>query len=114
MHTINRSVSIIKPKQPFVDWINSQSSPEDMISLEDVREDCMAVLLPQYDYDQEAIGYIEKLCTWIFETHLKREFRKKKNWPIKRDYETFKKWFDVELHSIIIDSYEGDIEKETY
>ena len=43
MHTINRSVSIIKPKQPFVDWINSQSSPEDMISLEDVREDCMAV-----------------------------------------------------------------------
>jgi len=114
MHTINRSVAIIKPKQPFVDWIYSQSSPEDMISLEDVREDCMAVLMPQYDYDQEAIGYIEKLCTWIFETHLKEEFRKKKNWPIKRDYETFKKWFDVELHSIIFDSYEFDIEKETY
>ena len=114
MHTINRSVAIIKPKQPFVDWINSQSSPEDMISLEDVREDCMAVLLPQYDYDQEAIGYIEKLCKWIFETHLKEEFRKKKNWPKKRDNETFKKWFDVELHSIIIDPYEDDIEKETY
>jgi hypothetical protein len=41
---------MIKPKQPFVDWINSQSSPEDMLSLEDVREDCKAVLLPQYDH----------------------------------------------------------------
>ena len=54
-----------------------------MISLEDVREDCMAVLLPQYNHDQEAIGYLEQLCTWIFETHLKEEFRKKKNWPKK-------------------------------
>ena len=114
MYKINRSVAIIKPKQPFVDWINSQSSPGDMVSLEDVREDCMAFLLPQYDYDQEAIGYIEKLCTWIFEVHLKIEFRKKTNWPNNRDYETFKKWFDVELHSITIDPYEIDIEKETY
>jgi hypothetical protein len=45
---------------------------------------------------------------------LKEEFTKKKNWPNKRDYETFKKWFDVELHSIIIDPFEDDIEKETY
>ena len=114
MHTINRSVAIIKPKQPFVDWINSQSSSEDMLSLEDVREDCTAVLLPEYDDDYEATGYIEKLCTWIFETHLKEEFREKKNWPNKRDYETFNKWFDVELHLIVIDPYEDDIEKETY
>ena len=114
MYKINRSVAIIKPKQPFVDWINTQSSPGDMVSLEDVRKDCMAVLLPQYDDNQEAIGYVKKLCIWVFETHLKTEFRKKKNWPNKIDYETFNKWFDVELHSITIDPDEDNIEKEAY
>jgi hypothetical protein len=47
LYTINRSVAIIRPKQPFVDWANSISEGEDF-TVEDLNAECNAVLLPDY------------------------------------------------------------------
>lgn len=45
MFIINRSVAIIKPKQPFVDWANSVVD-EEQYSISDFSTDCSVILLP--------------------------------------------------------------------
>jgi len=58
MYKINRSIAIIKPKQTYIDWVNSQSAPEDQITLDDVRDDCTAILVPECDIEKEKNIYI--------------------------------------------------------
>lgn len=48
MYEVNRSVLVIKPKQPFVDWLLSlpfRFDPEE-VNLLNLREDCNALLVP--------------------------------------------------------------------
>ena len=43
MYTINRSIAIIKPKQPFVDWANELPDAELKSSLDEFKTDCLAI-----------------------------------------------------------------------
>ncbi len=56
MYAINRSIAIIRQKQPFVDWANQLPDAEINSSLDDFKTDCLAVLIPDYDTDEEAIS----------------------------------------------------------
>ena len=49
MHTIDRFVAIIKPKQPFLDWLESQPDWDLDMTLEELRKDSNAYLIPEYD-----------------------------------------------------------------
>lgn len=51
MYTINRSIAIIRPKQPFVDWVNELPDAEWKSSLSDFKNDCFALLIPEYNSD---------------------------------------------------------------
>jgi len=66
MYTINRSIAIIRIKQPFVDWANQLPDAEFKSSLDDFKTDCLAILIPDYDTDEEAIGYINEIYEDIF------------------------------------------------
>lgn len=114
MYLINRAVAIIKPRQAYIDWANSLPDTEDEITLEEVRTDCTAILLPEYDYVENAPVFIKKICSEIFEMELEEESLDRKHWPQNLDYNTFLEWFDIEIHSVVIDPLEDDIEKEPY
>ena len=58
MYTINRSIAIIRPKQPFVDWANQLPDAELKSSLDDFKTDCLAILIPDYQTDEEAISAV--------------------------------------------------------
>ena len=66
MYTINRSIAIIRIKQPFVDWANQLPDTEFKSSLDDFKTDCLAILIPGYQTDEEAIGYINEIYENIF------------------------------------------------
>jgi hypothetical protein len=51
MFTVNRSVAIIRPKQPFVDWANSVSNDGKQYTIEELNTECNAILLPEYQSD---------------------------------------------------------------
>jgi len=72
MYTINRSFAIIRPKQPFVDWANELPDAEFQSSLDDFKTDCLAILIPDYQTDEEAIGYINDIYEDIFIEELYR------------------------------------------
>jgi hypothetical protein len=39
----------------------------------------------------------------IFEEELNGWHRREREWPARRTYETFLAWFEVEVHSMVID-----------
>jgi hypothetical protein len=43
MELINRSAVIIKPKQPFLEWVNSDPALSPPVSMEYRRQDCTAI-----------------------------------------------------------------------
>jgi hypothetical protein len=112
MYTINRSLAIIKPQQPFVDWANQLSDADGKVSLADFREDCLAVLIAEYDTDEEARGHINAMWEDLFEEELWEWCTEESWWPQERTREMFWEWFDVEFHSVVADPYEDPIKKE--
>ncbi|MCH7518168.1 MAG: hypothetical protein IH964_03980 [Candidatus Dadabacteria bacterium] len=112
MYTINRSIAIIRPKQPFVDWANQLPDAELKSSLDDFKTDCLAILIPDYDTDEEAEGYINEIYEDIFIEELYGWCTEEAWFPQDRTNEMFWQWFEVELHSIVMDSCMEPIEEE--
>ena len=110
--TINRAVAIIKPKAPFIQWLKSLPDWDLDVTLEDLRKDSTAILIQEQEEDRKAIKYIEKIHQEIFELELDSWHRDEQGWPKKRDLKTFRKWFDVEIYSMVIDTGKGMIVKE--
>ena len=112
MYTINRSIAILRIKQPFVDWANELPDAEFKSSLDDFKTDCLAVLIPDYDTDEEAVGFINEIYEDIFTQILSDWSIEESWWPQDRTNEMFWQWFDVELHSIVMDSCMEPIEED--
>ena len=113
MFTVNRAVAIIKPKQPYLDWIRGLPDPTD-ISLDQLRQDCTAVLLPDIKHDAEAIGYLQRICQELFDAELAAWDTTIDDWPSDRGYTMFRSWFDIEIHSLVLDSSNAPIQRETF
>ena len=109
--TINRAVAIIKPKAPFIQWLKSLPDWDLDVTLEDLRKDSTAILIPEQE-NRNAIVYIKKIHQEIFQLELDSWHRDENWWPKKRDLKTFRKWFDVEIHSTVMDTGKGMIVKE--
>lgn len=49
MHTVNRTLAVLKPKQAYVDWINALPGPASNMTLEKLAQDQTCYLIPEYD-----------------------------------------------------------------
>lgn len=114
MHSINRGVAIIKPKQPFLDWLQKIPDPMPDITLDELRTDCEVILVPERDSDPDGMKYIHANCRFIFEMMLDGYWTDENDWPKKIDWRLFKEWFDVEFHSVVNDLSDDPIIKEEY
>ncbi len=113
MYLINRAVAILKPKQPLLDWLASLPDPT-TLTIEQVRQDCTALLIPDCDRLEEAVVYIEQIYRDVFEMELEDWWRDRRLWPAKRDYSTFAEWFEIEIFSMVMDTVEDAIVEEEY
>jgi hypothetical protein len=111
MQFINRAVAIIKPKQPFLDWVNS-TDPDTKLTLEQVRSDPLCILIPDFDSPSEAKAFIKSNYAEIWEWQLYAYWTDGTTYPKHRPFEKFKDWFDVEFCSEVIDWLDEAIETE--
>lgn len=114
MYSINRQVAVIKPRTPYIDWVNSLPGMDKPFDSESLQKDCTAILLPALDNEEESLKYIKTIFNKLFEIELDSWYSDKKLWPKKRTFTLFTEWFDIEIHSEVIDFLENDIEKEEY
>ncbi len=109
MYAVDRSIVVVKPKEPFLKWLKSTPGYELEISLDQLRSDCTAFLVPEFPDPEDAINYIDDRCLEIFEMELASWYEDRGVWPDNRSLKLFWEWFDVEVHSTLIDLVEGEI-----
>jgi len=115
MNSINRQVAVIKPKEPYVAWINSLPGMSDNPStIESLNNDSTALLLPHFDDDEDSLKFIKQIFKKIFEMELEGWSSDTKEWPKKRNYALFREWFKIEFHSEVFDFGQGQIEIDEY
>jgi hypothetical protein len=109
MDSLNRQVAIIKPKEPYVNWINSLPGKMEQETVGTLQADCTAILLPHFDTDNESLNFVKKIYRTIFDYELYGWHTDENAWPLKRTFKLFQDWFNIEFHSEVIDFGKGPI-----
>ena len=103
MITINRTAIVVRPGQPFLDWLHRTDPTSNELRLEDLRREPTVYLLPECENKDEAREYLEEVCGQIFEEQLGSWYRVPSSWPNRRDLDAFDHWFEWSFHSVVVD-----------
>jgi hypothetical protein len=79
-----------------VAWVNSHD-PVHKVSLDDVREEPDAFLIPQFDYRDDSWAWVRDNYDDMFEIKLEGWYTDPAIWPSDRSWESFLEWFDLEM-----------------
>jgi len=103
---VNRSVLILRFKQPYADWANKIDASEGektVSTLETLNSDLNSYLIPEiFDYMDLEL-FIEKYWIILFELQLAGWTTDKKLWPQKRTLKIFNEWFEWQCGSLVMD-----------
>jgi hypothetical protein len=113
MYLIDRSAAVLSIRQPFVDWINSLDDGMPQLTLESLNSESHVYLLPEYDTEQELVGILKEIYPVLFQLELVAFCKDDDLWP-EIEYGKFREWFDVQVHSMVFDPYEDEIEREDF
>lgn len=106
MRILNRTAITLTAKQPFIDWINNAEDDDFSITLEQLQEDTHVYLIPEsgdkIPFTVETV--VKPHFKAIFEEELSGWFTPEAMWPKRRGFKTFLEWFDVHLHSVVLDT----------
>src|SRR4030095_8614002 len=111
MAEINRSLIIVKPKQPFLDWLRSIDPEDKNLQPEEINDDATASLIPEIETADQQDQIIDWCAEFVFEQELWSWYTDEDMWPVGRDVKMFREWFAIEFHSLV-DDVVGDIPLE--
>jgi hypothetical protein len=111
MYTLNRSAFVLKPKQPFVDWINALPG-DDKYTIDQLRQESNVILLPEFQRPGDEIKYIKKVYSDLFTHQLWGWHTDESVWPEDRGWNLFQEWFEIQICSEVFDMVEGKIERD--
>jgi hypothetical protein len=113
---INRAAVILRYKKPAIDWINESDPGGDDpgITIESVNEERTVYLIREKDADTPADveEWINLNYDILFESELDGWYTDEDLWPGNRSIKLFRKWFDVECHTVIVDTVDEPIEDD--
>jgi hypothetical protein len=112
MITINRNAIVLRPGQPFLDWLQRADPTSVDLKLEDLQREPTVYMIPECDSEEEAVAHLAKVCGVIFEEELDGWYRFPSSWPQRRDFDTFQHWFKWSYHSEIVDLCSDPLIKE--
>lgn len=97
MNTINRTLLIVIPKKPYLDWVKSFGN------IEDDPEHYSAYLISDKYDEFNYKNYLKKHYMDIFEEELYAIIKDPDFYPEKRDYKTFNEWFETHVCDTVFD-----------
>ena len=71
-----------------------------------------AFLLPEFDLEEDLQEWVEDNVAWLFDFQLSAWTENEETWPGNRDLKTFREWFRIDIHSVVVDVADDDIEGE--
>ena len=113
MPVLNRAAVILRYREPAVRWINQADPDVDgpEIGLKAANEEATVHLISDEDGDgPNAVNqWLKGNYQELFESELEEWYSDPELWPADRTLELFRAWFDVECHSVIVDTVGGQI-----
>ena len=103
MLALNRSALVVTAKQPFLDWLHGIDPDSADLTLATLREEPAVYLLAECGDDRAFEYQLRKHFAVIFEEELRGWYNDPSTWPGHRTYRMFRQWFDVSVHSMVID-----------
>jgi len=102
MSEINRSAVILSPKAPFLEWMASVSdfSVSELECSSEDQERC--VYLVKENEDSRDI-VVQREWAYLFERELAGWDTRETCWPKSRSLGMFRKWFDIQVHLLVLD-----------
>jgi hypothetical protein len=105
-HAVSQTRSDYRDAQtkPYIEWANAID--EDGVKIgEDFEPEKSVYLIGDVidviPFDRDVI--VRPHFKAIFEEELNSWHRRESGWPARRTYEAFLEWFDVEVHSMVLD-----------
>jgi len=107
--TIDRNAILVRPKKPFFDWVNTLFNDGDKL---EEKEECNIYLIREMRNTDEVLAWVRTHFDELFVNELNDWYTGEDRWPQERTFELFAEWFDVEVHSMLLDLEEGPVTKE--
>ena len=104
----NRAAIIVRPKAPFIEWVRSADGDSSHITTREIRDEPNVYLVQDSEMDSEKNQVIADNYTNIFEEELFGWITDEAAWPKNRDLKTFKQWFQVDFHTMVLDLGDED------
>jgi len=107
MRRVKRTAISLKPKQPYIQWANGLDEDGVKIGIDFTPEENVYLLPDNEDQQYDLETLLAPYYQAIFEEELGSWHRVEADWPARRDLTTFLAWFEVELHSMVLDVVGG-------
>ena len=91
---LNRSAIVVKPRQPFLDWLHTADPTSRNLSLRELVQEPTIYLIPECDTEEDVRGVLQELCEEMFVEQLASWFTDESTWPVDRSIDVFCCWFD--------------------
>ena len=100
--------------KPYLDWTRKKEAGFSTEALRVVRARTFgsAFLLPEFELEEDVQEWIEENAEWLFEFQLAAWTEDESTWPSARDLKAFREWFRVDIHNIVVDVADDEIEGE--
>jgi hypothetical protein len=114
MRVINRTAVTVVGAKPYLDWTRQNGADFNKGALTVARAKTYgsAFLLPELELEEDVQEWVEENASWLFEFQLAAWTDDESTWPESRDLKTFREWFRVDIHSVVVDVGEDEIEGE--
>ena len=100
---LNRSAIVVKPRQPFLDWLHTADPTSHTLTLGELAPEPTIYLVPVCDTEEDVHEVLRELCDEIYVEQLAGWFRDEETWPRDRSFDMFCRWFDFQHHSMLVD-----------
>lgn len=107
--SIDRNAILVRPKKLFYDWVNKMFKKDKPISESDENN---IYLIREMESNEEIRRWVKKNFDKIFVNELNDWCTDESGWPTNRTYKMFCDWFDVEVHSMVLDLEEFPVTKD--
>jgi hypothetical protein len=114
MRVVNRTAVTITGAQPYIDWMRQTDADfnKGAVTVARAKAYGSAFLLPEFDLEEDLQEWVEDNASWLFEFQLSAWTDDEASWPATRDLATFRAWFHIDIHSVVVDVGDDDIEGE--
>ena len=110
---LNRSAIILRYKEPAISYINDADPVKgsSVVTIAETYQDRTIYLIPDEDAeDQDALDrWVHKNYKRLFEMELSDWYTDPSLFPKNLTLDLFHEWFEVEWHSVVMDTVGGEI-----